>query len=285
MKPAAFTYHRAETVAQAVSLLARLAPEGGRVLAGGQSLVPLMAFRLAQPPHLIDINRVSDLGAMRAEGGMLRIPATVRHAAFVAEAAPAPLGPLLARMARHIAHVPIRARGTFCGSLAHADPAAEWPLAFALLGGAAVARSERGERVIAEGDWFRGVMATALADDELLVEARLAIPGPDERLGFSEISRRAGDYAMAMALVSLRMGGGVIQGARIGVGGAEPVPRRMAEAEAMLQGAVPDDAAFRRAGDAAADAIAPMEDTQASAALRRDLVRTVVQRALREAHA
>ena len=283
MKPAAFTYHRAETVAQAVSLLARLAPEGGRVLAGGQSLVPLMAFRLAQPPHLIDINRVSDLGAMRAEGGMLRIPATVRHAAFATDAVPTPLGPVLANMARHIAHVPIRARGTFCGSLAHADPAAEWPLAFAMLGGAAVARSERGERVIPAGDWFRGVMATALADDELLVEARLAMPGPEDRLGFAEVSRRAGDYAMAMALVSLRLRDGVIDAARIALGGAEPVPRRIDAAEATLRGAVADDAAFRRAGDAAADTIDPMEDTQVSAALRRDLVRTVVQRALRDA--
>jgi aerobic carbon-monoxide dehydrogenase medium subunit len=283
MKPAPFTYLRAESVAQAVALLAQFGPEGGRVLAGGQSLVPLMAFRLAQPTHLIDINRIVDFGMLRVEDGMLCIPATTRHADLAANAAPAPLGQLLAEMLRHIAHVPIRARGTFCGSLAHADPAAEWPLAFATFEGSVVARSERGERVIPASDWFHGLMTTALTEDELLMEARLRLPAADERLGFYEISRRNGDYAMAMALVSLRIADGVIRSARIGVGGAEPMPRRIAEVEALLTGATPDAFAFHRAANAAANAVDPMRDMQVSAALRRDLLRAVVQRALWDA--
>lgn len=284
MKPAPFTYHLARNVEHAVALLGELAAAGGRVLAGGQSLVPLMAFRLAQPTHLIDINRVADFGALAVRDGALCIPATVRHAAFEPPDVPHPLGPLLAEVARHIAHAPIRSRGTFCGSLAHADPSAEWPLVFATLGGEAVVRSSvRGERVIAAKDWFRDIMTTALADDEVLIEARLPLPPADARTGFCEISRRAGDYAMAMALGVFRIEGGMIRAPRIGVGGAEAVPRRIAAAEAVLVGAPPTEATFRAAADIAADAIAPMEDVQVSAALRRDLVRAVVRRALKAA--
>ncbi len=283
MKPAPFAYHRARDVAHAVSLLAETASEGGRVLAGGQSLVPLMAFRLAQPAHLIDINRVADMGALSVADGMLRVPATVRHAEFEALDGPGPLGPLLGDVARHIAHAPIRVRGTFCGSLAHADPSAEWPLVFATLGGEAVARSVRGERVIAATDWFRGIMSTALADDELLIEARLPLLPQDARAGFREISRRAGDYAMAMALVVFRIEDGAIAEPRIGIGGAERVPRRIATAEAALTGAPTTEEAFRAAAAIAAAAITPMEDVQVSAALRRDLVRAMVHRALRGA--
>jgi carbon-monoxide dehydrogenase medium subunit len=283
MKSAPFAYHLARNVEDAVTLLGELASTGGRVLAGGQSLVPLMAFRLAQPAHLIDINRVADFGALAVRNGALCIPATVRHAAFEQPDAPRPLGRLLAEVARHIAHVPISARGTFCGSLAHADPSAEWPLVFATLGGEAVARSVRGERVIAAKDWFRDIMTTALAEDEVLIEARLPLPPADACAGFCEISRRAGDYAMAMALGVFRIEDGVIRAPRIGVGGAEPVPRRIVAAETVLAGAPPTEATFRAAAEIAADAIAPMEDVQVSAALRRDLVRAVVRRTLQAA--
>ena len=277
MKPAPFTYHRPQTVNEAVAMLAALAAEGGRVLAGGQSLVPLMAFRLAQPAHLIDINRL-DFGGLRVEDGVLRIPATARHAEF--ERSPVSL---LAKVARHIAHVPIRMRGTFCGSLAHADPAAEWPAVFVALGGAAIARSPCGERTIPAHEFCRGIMTTALAEDELLIEARLPLPPAGTRLGFHEVSRRAGDYAMAMAVVSFQTVGAVMDAPVVVVGGAEPVPRRIAVAEEALRGASPDEPAFRHAADAAANAIEPMEDTQVSSGLRRSLVRAVVHRALRAA--
>lgn len=275
MKPAPFQYHRPGTVAEAVAMLAALTPEGGRVLAGGQSLVPLMAFRLAQPTHLIDLNRIQDFDCLRVEDGTLRIPATVRHAAFERSTTPV-LGPLLAKVARHIAHVPIRERGTFCGSLAHADPAAEWPTVFVALGGTVLLRSERGERTVRAAEFCRGIMTTALTEDEILVEARLPLPPANTRLGFHEVSRRAGDYAMAMAVVSL-------DGPVVAIGGAEPVPRRIAAAEDVLRGGATDEAAFRRAADIAADAIEPMVDIQVSSGLRRSLVRAVVHRALRDA--
>ena len=133
MKPAAFHYHAPKTVDEAVALLAEVAPQDGRVLAGGQSLVPTMAFRLAKPTHLVDINGVAGLDRIEAAGGNLKIGACVRHAAFERPVCDGPLGKLLADVMRHIAHYPIRNRGTFCGSLAHADPASEWCLVLAAL--------------------------------------------------------------------------------------------------------------------------------------------------------
>src|ERR1700719_922543 len=181
VKPAAFTYHRPATVDQAVDLLAELAPQDGRVLAGGQSLVPIMAFRLARPAHLIDINRVAGLDGLSMRDGQLRIGARVRHAAFHRPVEDGPLGALLATVVRHIAHYPIRLRGTFCGSLAHADPAAEWCLVAATLDAELVAVSRRGERILSAHDFFHGAMQTALQPDELLVEARLPLLPPDAR--------------------------------------------------------------------------------------------------------
>lgn len=280
MKPAAFSYHRATDIAHALDLLTRLAPEGGRILAGGQSLVPLMALRLAQPAHLIDINRVG-FGAMRVEGGHLCVPASARHEAM--RAAPGALGRVLRLVAGHIAHLPIRSRGTVCGSLAHADPSAEWPLVFATLGGEAVVRSAAGERRIGADDFVLDIMTTALAEDELLTELRLAIPAPAVRMGFYEVSRRAGDYAGAMAFVTVEIEGGTVVRARVGVGGAERRARRIAAAEAALVGAAWSDVAVGRAAEAAAAAIDPMEDLQVGAAMRRDLVRSSVERALRNA--
>ena len=326
MKPAAFCYHRATDVEHALDLLTELAPAGGRILAGGQSLVPLMALRLAQPAHLIDINRVA-FGTIRAEDGFLCVPASARHGDFAA--AQGELGRMLQVVAGHIAHLPIRSRGTFCGSLAHADPSAEWPLVFATLGGEAVVRSVAGERRI-EGrqdcrrlaaqrhgcnrladrrrvleavaragrdhdyplprrigaDAFvLDIMTTALADDELLTEVHLAMPAPAVRLGFHEVSRRAGDYAVAMAFVAVEIDRGTVVQARIGVGGAERRARRIAAAEAALLGATWTEAVIGHAAAAAADAIDPMEDRQVSPALRRGLVRTAVTRALRSAAA
>jgi len=141
MKPAAFRYHAPKTVDEAVALLAEVAPEDGRVLAGGQSLVPTMAFRLAKPGHLVDINGIAALNRLEVAGGKLVIGACVRHAAFDKPVCDGPLGRLLSEVVRHIAHYPIRNRGTFCGSLAHADPASEWALVLSALDGEIVARS------------------------------------------------------------------------------------------------------------------------------------------------
>jgi aerobic carbon-monoxide dehydrogenase medium subunit len=281
MKPAPFVRHVPRTLDEALKILAEVAPQDGRVLAGGQSLVPIMAFRLSRPAHLVDINEVAGLDRIGVDGKVLVIGANVRHAAFHnRNAAPGPLGALLAHVVRHIAHYPIRMRGTFCGSLAHADPASEWCLVAATLDATIVAKSTRGERLIAAKDFFAGIMSTALAEDELLTEIWLPLLASDAKFGFNEFSRRAGDFAMSSALVTYRLQNGRIAEPRVGGGGAEARPRRMAEAEAALAGKVPGDAAFRAAAEAAAKAIDPLEDHQTDADYRRDLVRAVVRRAL-----
>jgi carbon-monoxide dehydrogenase medium subunit len=283
MKPASFVYHAPSTVDEAVALLGRLAADDGRILAGGQSLVPTMAFRLARPAHLIDINTVRALDRLDVAADALAIGAGVRHAAFHRPVVAGPLGALLSTVVRHIAHYPIRTRGTFCGSLAHADPASEWCLVAATLGAEMVATSARGSRRVAARDYFSGIMSTALAEDELLEEARLPLLPADTRFGFYEFSRRAGDYAIAMALATFRIEDGVIADPHVGIGGAEAFPRRIAEAEGALAGRPPDTTAFRAAADAAADAVDPLEDIQSSADYRRDLVRVVTRRALERA--
>ena len=285
MKPAPFTYHAPTTIEEALATLADVAPKDGRVLAGGQSLLPTMAFRLSRPAHLVDINRIKPLERLAVDGGELAIGACVRHAAFHTPVGEGPLGRLLSTVVRHIAHYPIRVRGTFCGSLAHADPASEWCLVAATLGATMVARSKSGTRKIAAGDYFQGPLMTALQDGELLAEARLPLLAGDTRFGFYEFSRRAGDYAIAMSLATFQVRQGQIAEPRIGVGGAEGNPRRMAAAEAALAGRPATAATFAAAADAAATAVDPIDDAQASAAYRRDLVRTVVRRALERAAA
>ena len=283
MKPAPFAYHRPATIPEAIALLAELAPQEGRVLAGGQSLVPIMAFRLARPAHLIDINRVAGLDRLEIADGRLRIGAQVRHAAFHRPVVAGPLGALLASVVCDIAHYPIRMRGTFCGSLAHADPAAEWGLVAVTLGAELVAISRRGERTIPASDFFQGVMETALSPDELLVEARLPLLPAAFRFGFAEFSRRPGDYALAMALAVLEIEGGVITNPLLGIGGVEACPRRLVAAEAAMAGAAPSQAVFREAAMIAAAAVEPLEDPQADAQYRRELVAAMVGRALAEA--
>jgi aerobic carbon-monoxide dehydrogenase medium subunit len=283
MKPASFRYHAPKTIEEALALLTEHAPDDGRVLAGGQSLVPTMAFRLARPHHLVDINGIEALRKLTVEDGRLAIGAGVRHQAFHGPVVEGPLGALLSAVMRHIAHYPIRTRGTFCGSVAHADPASEWCLVAATLGADMVARSVRGTRVIAAADYFQGIMTTALEPDELLAEVRLPLLSADTRFGFYEFNRRAGDFAMGMALVTFRLENGVIAEPRVGVGAAETHPRRIAEAEALLTGHAPEDAAFRAAGEAAAAAIDPLTDAQTDAVYRRELVAVVTRRALEQA--
>jgi len=285
MKPAAFRYHAPKTIDEAVAALAEFGPQDGRVLAGGQSLVPTMAFRLARPTHLVDINGVAALDRLAVVDGKLSIGACVRHAAFHRPVCEGPLGKILSDVVRHIAHYPIRNRGTFCGSLAHADPASEWCLAMVALDGEAVAKSARGERTIAAREFFKGMMTTALAEDELLVEARLPLLAADTRCGFYEFNRRAGDFALAAALATYRVEAGKIVEPRLAVGGAESNPRRIGEAERALAGAAPGDTAFRAAAIAATAAIDPLEDITTSAEFRRDLVLAVTRRALERAAA
>ncbi|MGV3633772.1 MAG: FAD binding domain-containing protein [Pseudorhodoplanes sp.] len=285
MKPAAFHYHCPTTIDEAVRLLSEVAPEDGRILAGGQSLIPTMALRMARPGHLVDINAIDELNVLSVLDDMLTIGAGVRHAAFHRPVVDGPLGALLTSVAKNIAHYPIRTRGTFCGSLAHADPAAEWCLTAATLDATIVARSSRGTRELKTDAFFDWVMTTRLAEDELLVEARLPLLAAETRFGFYEFSRRAGDYAIAMSLVTYMIVDNVIAHARVGIGGAEGRPRRIDEAEAVLNGKPASSELFTQAADAAAAAIDPMDDPQADPDYRRDLVRVVTLRALERAAA
>jgi carbon-monoxide dehydrogenase medium subunit len=283
MKSASFTYHRPASVDEVVAILADVAADGGRIIAGGQSLVPMMALRVAYPTHLVDINGIKELDRASAENGVFVIGALARHARFHEPVAPGPLGRLMMQVSHHIAHYPIRLRGTFCGSLAHADPSSEWCLVAATLDATIVARNSERSRQIPVRDYFDGPMSTVLEPEEMLVEVRLPLLDADERFGFYEFNRRAGDFALGASLVTFRIRDGVIADARVGICGAEDHPRRLEEAEAELVGKAPSDAVFRAAADVAAAMIDPLEDAQTSAQYRRDLVRVVVRRALEQA--
>ncbi|WP_219413273.1 FAD binding domain-containing protein [Pseudonocardia nigra] len=277
MKPAAFTYHRARTIAGAVGLLAELGDDA-KVIAGGQSLVAMMNFRLARPEHLIDIGRITELGAIRHDGDTLRIGALVTHHAVET----ADLGPgfrVLSDAMRWVGHLPIRTRGTVGGSLAHADATAEWCLLAMLLDAQIVAEGPGGRRSIPAGEFFQGVFTTALEPDELIVE--VVFPRPAPRAALTEYAERRGDFAIVAAAVDL-------DAPRVVLGGVAPVPLRVPAAEAVLADVVsgsgrPGDVLHSRAAAAAAEAIDPRDEPGASAHYRRALTRTLVARACEEA--
>ncbi|GAA4336794.1 xanthine dehydrogenase family protein subunit M [Pigmentiphaga soli] len=283
MKPGPFTHHEPQTLEEAVQMLAEVAPDEGRVLAGGQTLIPAMALRLARPAHLVDINRIESLQRLQAENGFLHIGACVRHAAFHRPPVEGPLGELLAAVVRHIAHLPIRNRGTFCGSVANADGASEWCLAAVTLDAVLVADSVRGRREIPAGEFFLGYMMTALEPDELLSAVRLPLLPAGARFGFEEYSRRAGDFAQAMCLAVFELRDGAMARVRIGVGGVAGSVLRLPAAEAACEGRLPDPAVFAQASAAAAAAIEPADATEEEQDYRRALTHTVVSRALARA--
>ena len=282
MKPVSFKYFSPRTVEGAVDLLTTHGQEG-KILAGGQSLVPAMNFRLARPASLIDINRIDALDYVREEAGELCIGALARHAGFEAPVSRGALSAFLPRVARHIGHLPIRSRGTFCGSIAHADPASEWCLLAATLDAELVIVSRRGQRKVRPNQYFVTALTTTLEPDELLTEIRLPLLDDEWRTGFAEFSRRAGDFALAMCAAFLRFEDGRIIEARIGLGGATDRPSRIAAAEALLTGTDGGPGIRREAGNIAAETIDPLEDIHASAEYRRDLVRAMVGRALDQA--
>jgi aerobic carbon-monoxide dehydrogenase medium subunit len=264
-------------------LLQRLAQEDVRLLAGGQSLVPMMAFRLARPGHLIDLNGVDELARLSVSRDGIEIGALIRHAEIAHRPIPGVTGSLLRAVVPHIAHHPIRSRGTFCGSLAHADPASEWCLVAATLEAIFIAQSASGRREISASDYFQGAMSTDLRGDEVLTCVRLPHLPDSTRFAFREFSRRSGDFAIASALVTMDLRDGVIMSARIGIGGAEDHPRRISEAEALLIGRKLAQDAFVEAGAIVARVLTPMEDISTSAAYRRELASSLVERALEEA--
>jgi len=282
MKPSAFVHHEPNTVEEALLTLSEVAEHEGRILAGGQTLIAAMALRLARPTHLVDINHIPSLNVVQVVGEHLCIGATVRHSAFHHPVVEGPLGLILSSVARHIAHLPIRMRGTFCGSLANADPASEWCLVATTLDAELRVQSVRGERRVKAQDFFLGYLTTALASDEMLVSALLPMPRPHTQThyGFDEYSMRAGDFAKAMALVSYELKDGVMTHVKMGVGAVEGAARRIGQAEAALESQSPTPDKFIQAAELAAQHIDANEASDDENLYKRDLVRTVVLRAL-----
>jgi carbon-monoxide dehydrogenase medium subunit len=279
MKPAPFAYVRPPSLRQAAAALSQFGEEG-KVLAGGQSLLPLMNFRLARPEALIDISGLRELSGLRVAGGDVVIGALTRHLDLQRCQLAGPLGSLLRASARHVGHLPIRTRGTFGGSVAHADPAAEWCLLTALLDGSLTAVSASGERQIAGRDFFAGFFTTALRPDEVLTAVTLPLLDGTYRVAIAEFSRRAGDFAVVAVMAACTVADGMLGEARVCLGGVADRPVRSPAAEAVLAGRPADARLFAEAADAAADAVSPPADIHASAGYRRDLVRVLVRRAL-----
>jgi aerobic carbon-monoxide dehydrogenase medium subunit len=282
MKPPDFEYARPASVPAAVDLLAAAGGEA-KVLAGGQSLVPLLNFRLASPRLLVDINRIPELAYLRQREGWLEVGAATRTRRLELDPIVRELIPSLVTAASWVGHVQIRNRGTVGGSIAHADPAAEIPAMCVLLGAEMVVAGPRGERRVAADELFAGFLTTTLAEDELVTEVRFPIPAGGASFGFREFAQRRGDFALAGAAVSLeRHGNGPIHAARIAVFGTHDRPIRALEAETGLRGERPGAAAFAAPGARAAN-IAGADDPRPDAAYRRSLVATLVQRALEDA--
>jgi aerobic carbon-monoxide dehydrogenase medium subunit len=280
LKPPRFEYHAPESVDEALQLLAEHGDEA-KVLAGGQSLVPLLAMRLARPAHVVDINGVGELGAIDDRGDHVALGATVRERAAERSAVVRDRIPVLAEALPLIGHVAIRNRGTIGGSLAHADASAELPAVAVVTEAQMIARSVRGERVIAADDFFRGHFTSALADDECLVEVR--VPTGPRRAGWAcaEVARRHGDFALvgAAAMIALD-GGGAVGESRIGLFGVADRPVRAGKAEAMLRGAPPSQDAVSAAAEEATRDLDPASDVHGSGEFRRRLAAVVVRRAL-----
>jgi len=281
MKPAEFDYTRPADLSAVLALLA----EGGdsKILAGGQSLVPMMNLRLARPERLIDINRLPGLDHIRLDGDHLVIGALARHASVKDSPLVARHAPLMSAAYEWIAHDAVRNRGTLCGNLCHADPASEMPAVMLVCGATLVARSHGAERHIAAADFFLGPFTTALHSDELLTEVHVPVLAAGEGIGFHEVSMRKGDFAWASVAVLMRCDAGRVAQVAIAVAGVAGKAVRLPGVEAGLIGAAADAASFQRAGDAAAAAVDPPQDTLTPPEYRRDLVRALLPRALADA--
>ena len=282
MKLPHFQYEAPVTVAEAVSLLAEH-QDRASVLAGGQSLIPLLALRLARPAVLIDINGLRELSGVSASNGWVAVGAMTRE--YVAEdsKAIADSVPLLAAALPLIGHEAIRSRGTIGGSLAHADPAAELPAVARAIDAEFVVRGQSGERVIPAAEWFDGYLTTSRRADELLVEVRFPAAAPGTGVAFQEVARRHGDFAIVGLATSLTVSDGVISDARLAFAGISDVPVRAAEAAELLVGETPSTDLFEEAARLATADIEPPADLHGSSEYRRKVAATLVRRGLQAA--
>ena len=284
MKPPRFDYRAPESLDEALDLLADSGPDA-RILAGGQSLVPVLNFRLARPGLLIDINRIAELAGIDDKDDRLVIGATARQRAIEMSTVVARAVPLLHEATRYVAHLPIRTRGTVGGSIANADPAAEDPAVAAALEATMVCRSRRGERRIAAAGFFVDVLTTALEPDEMLVAVEFPKIPDGAGAAFAEISRRDGDFALAGVAAQLVLVDGRVRDARIAACGVGPAPLRFRDAEEILLDSGCEPEAIEAAADAVAASADPHDDVHASAAYRRQLAGAMARRALNDAHA
>jgi carbon-monoxide dehydrogenase medium subunit len=279
MKLPQFEYAAPASVDEALKLLA--AHPGAKALAGGQSLLPTMAFRLAQPPMLVDLRRLSALQRIRSDEGQTVLGSRVRWRDILDDARLQTAQPLLVEAVSHVAHYQIRNRGTVGGSLAHADPAAELPGIAVTCDAQIAVQGSKGSRTIAAESFFTGALTTVLADDELIVELRLPAWPAARRSAFEEFSRRRGDFALAgiAAFYDLDRASHIVN-AHVGVIGACTRPHRVPRAEAVLDGQIPGTAIFQQAARALEEALDPPGDLHAPAAYRRSLAGALLERAL-----
>lgn len=284
MKPAAFDYVAPGSLEEVLARLA-LDPDEAKIIAGGQSLIPMMNFRLARPSVLVDIQHLTELvGEQRTESSRI-IGARVTHAALEHGVGDDPLSTLLRSAARHIAHAPIRNRGTLGGSLAHADPTSEWCLVARLLDATLHIAGPSGGRQVAARDFFRTVFTTAIEPTEVLTGVELPILPGSHETGFAEFARRAGDFAIVAAATDIEIVDGSVSAARVCLGGVSDVPVRAFDAEALLVGTDWSSESARRAaiaaaGDAAAASVNPASDSNGATEYRRDLVKVMIERAI-----
>ncbi len=276
MKPPLFTYIAPETIEDAVA--ARAAHEESVVLAGGQSLVPTLNFRIAAPDALIDLSHIPGLDRLSVDDSAIRVGPMVRQRKVERDDAVHAANPLLRETLRHVAHIPIRNRGTVVGSLAHADAAAELPALLVATGGSLVVQGPNGTREIAAEDLYAFHLTTNLAPDEIAIEARIPVLPPRTGWSFDEFTRRHGDYAIAGICALITVGkGGDCAAARLAACGIAAKPTRLADAEACLVGTALDAAAIDAAAEAARTAVTAADDIQASNAFRKHLTAGLVK--------
>ncbi len=282
MKPAEFEYHRPRKIEDALSLLAKFGQEG-KILAGGQSLMPLMNFRLAQPAHLVDINFIDGLDYIKSESGSIKIGCLVRQSRLLNEPLIRQRCPLLAQALAQVGYEQTRNRGTLCGSLAHADPAAELPAVLLALDGVITVKNGISTRNIAARDFFVSYLTTALSSDEIIVEASIPETPPQAGSSFVEFARRFGDFAIVGVAALLAHEKNRISDARMALIGVGDKPWRDRELESRLLGEKGSAELFDKIGSDVAARIDPGSDIHASESYRRSLARVLTRRALAEA--
>jgi len=282
VKPAKFDYHCPATIDEALAILARYQGDA-RVLAGGQSLVPMMNFRLATPAAIVDLNRIPGLAKVEAVNGMVSIGAMARQRQLEFAPLVREQLPLLSEALRWVGHLPTRTRGTIGGSIAHADPAAEIPMVLQAMAGEVVVRGPQGERHIAAPELFLAPLTTALNPDEILTEVRFPVMPPGASHAIEEFARRKGDFAIAAIAVVLVRDGERCTMARLATAGIGPVPVRLREAEAILEQKGLGASAVSAAAQRAAELVEPMSDHNASADFRRHLTGVLTRRAVLKA--